>query len=121
MAAARSQAPATPPDPEAADAQDGIGAEAEAVAAQAPTPTVFEYTWGDATQYPHIPLTARPARPAVAAVEAAPGVFPSPALPARPATVFAFPDGPPDGRWRPTDLPVNQARDNEPPLTVKGA
>lgn len=90
--------------------------------AAAPEPTGrYEYIWGDPTQYPHIPLTAYPARPALDAVEAAPGVIPSPAIPPRPATVFAFPDGPPDQRWRETDLPVNQARDNEPALPVKGA
>lgn len=105
MAAARSTPPAASQEPDPADAQTAADKGVEA----ATKPTVFEYTWGDATQYPHIPLTAYPARPAVAAV------------PARPATVFAFPDGAPaDGRWRPTDLPVNQARDNEPPF-VKGA
>jgi hypothetical protein len=87
--------------------------------ASEPEPTDrYEYTWGDPTQYPHIPLTAYPPRPAVPEVKAAPGVFASPAIPALPATVFAFPDGAPDGRWRPTDLPVNQAKDNEAPLVA---
>jgi hypothetical protein len=60
--------------------------------------TAYEYVWPTATVYQHIPLTARPADPLTGAM----------------ATVFPFPDGPPDDRWQPTDQPVNQRRDNDP-------
>jgi hypothetical protein len=87
---------------------------------QAKEPTPYEYTWGDPTQYPHIPLTAYPARPAQPEERSEDGTVIRPAVNARPATVFAFVE-PPDARWRPTDLPANQAPDNQPPLTAKGA
>lgn len=79
----------------------------------------FEYWWPTSTVYQHIPLTAHAALPAEPAVEADRDHLAVPAVPARPATVYAFAD-PPDGRWRETDLPVNQAPDNEPPPTAEG-
>lgn len=74
--------------------------------AEAPThvgasdvPAAFEYTAGFATVYVAVPLTARPADGQ------------------RPATVYAWPDGPPqDGRWAPTTKTPNQAADNAGPL-----
>lgn len=119
MAAARSQAPATPSEPEPTDEPQVTAPEPTEGAELEKAPTAFEYTWGDPTQYSHVPLTAYPARPAEPAVKGDGGVVVRDAMPARPATVFAFVE-PPDGRWRPTDLPVNQARDNEAPI-VKGA
>lgn len=99
------EAPPSAEEPKAAPEETGaptIPAEAE------PEPSNWQYTWGDPTQYPHIPLTAKPARPADGDASA------------REATVFAFAT-PPDNRWRPTALPVNQAADNQPPLSAKEA
>jgi len=124
MPAARATAPTSPPDPEPeqpAEADSKSKSEAPAAEADAPKePTAWEYTWGDPTAYSHIPLTAYPPRPAEPAQKDAAGVVVRDAVPARPATVFAFVE-PPDNRWRPTDLPMNQAKDNEAPLTTKGA
>jgi hypothetical protein len=121
MAPARA-ASATPKstDTTATD-QDAPAPEQEpAEAGPAKEPTPYEYTWGAPTQYAHIPLTAYPARPAQPEERADDGTVTRTAVDARPATVFAFVE-PPDARWRPTDLPVNQAPDNQPPLTAKGA
>lgn len=120
MPAARATAPTTTPDPEPEQpAEADSKPKAEAPEAEVPKePTPFEYTWGDPTQYPHIPLTAYPPRPAEPAQKGPSGAVVRDAIPARPATVFAFIE-PPDSRWRPTDLPVNQAPDNAAPI-VKG-
>ena len=80
------------------------------VPAPAPAGGVFEYTAPFTTVYP-LPLTAHPAVPAVEATDEQPG------SPAVPATVFAWPDGPPDDRWTPTRKKPNQAADNDAPLT----
>lgn len=71
---------------------------------------VFEYTAPFSTIY-GLPLTAHPLIPAVAASEDSPG------SPEVPATVFAWPDGPPDDRWTKTRKNPNQAADNDAPLT----
>lgn len=61
------------------------------------SPAAYEYTAGFDTVYLSVPLTARQARDDA------------------PATVFAWPGGPPeDGRWQPTRKKPNQAPDNEP-------
>ncbi|GAA2732323.1 hypothetical protein [Streptomyces nogalater] len=62
-------------------------------------PGVYEYTHFTDCVYPHVPLTARAATAD------------------RPATVYAWPFGPPaDGRWSPTSKSPNQAADNAPAL-----
>jgi hypothetical protein len=85
----------------------------DAVAEVVPDPRSFVYTWPFATVYQHIPLTAHPLIPEVPAVEASQGQPGRAGSLEVPATVFAFAD-PPDHRWAPTDLPVNQLADNEP-------
>ena len=78
--------PRTTPPPESADLPP---APADAVE---PAPAgAHRYTAPYASTYPHIPLTCRE------------------------GDVWAWPDGiaPPDGRWEPTDLPVNTRPDNE--------
>jgi hypothetical protein len=75
--------------------------------AAAPEPTSWQYAWAVSTLYLHIPLTAHPEIPAVDATNDIP------AVPGRPATVYAFVE-PPDSRWIPTDLPPNQLPDNAP-------
>lgn len=59
-------------------------------------PQAFEYTAPFSTVYPSVPLTAHSADGKT------------------PATVFAWPDGAPDDRWRPTTKTPNQRPDNEP-------
>jgi hypothetical protein len=77
--------------------------QADAPVADTPPPTAparpgaYEYTHYADCVYPHVPLTARTATADT------------------PATVYAWPSGPPDdGRWTPTDKSPNQAADNEP-------
>lgn len=83
-------------------------------AAAAPEPSAYEYTAGFDTVYLAVPLTAHPERPAV------PGDDDTPAVPAQPATVYAWPDGPPeDGRWQPTRKKPNQAPDNAGPAITE--
>lgn len=77
---------------------------------------VFEYVAPFTTVY-HLPLTAHPLVPAVPPVEASGDDPGSPGSPQVPATVFAWPDGPPDDRWAPTRKKPNQAADNAAPLT----
>ena len=77
---------------------------------------VFEYVAPFTTVY-HLPLTAHPLIPAVAPVEATDDAPAVPGSPEVPATVFAWPDGPPDDRWAPTRKKPNQAADNDAPLT----
>lgn len=79
-------------------------------AAPQPKGGVFEYTAPFTTVY-GLPLTAHPLVPAVPATDEDPG------SPEVPATVFDWPDGPPDDRWTPTRRKPNQARDNDAPLT----
>lgn len=95
----------------------------EAAASPADTPTdapaqsgleagVYEYTHFADCVYPHVPLTARVARPERPATDDDPGE------PAVAATVFDWPVGPPDdGRWTKTRKKPNQAADNEPALS----
>ncbi|MHB9861978.1 hypothetical protein [Streptomyces sp. YIM S03343] len=60
-------------------------------------PAAYEYTHYADCVYPHVPLTARAATPDT------------------PATVYAWPAGPPDdGRWAPTSKNPNQHADNAP-------
>ncbi|MFI8459027.1 hypothetical protein [Kitasatospora sp. NPDC085464] len=76
---------------------------------QANGPAAYQYTGAVELVYVAVPLTARPALPARPSTDDDPGA------PATPATVFAWPDGPPDdGRWTPTAEPPNQNPDNEP-------
>lgn len=80
-----------------------------------PEPGVYEYTHGVDCVYPHVPLTARAARPERAAD---PDDDTDQGEPAVAATVFDWPDGPPgDGRWTKTRKKPNQAADNEPALS----
>lgn len=87
-------APAAPESVAAAQDQDG------------PVPGVYEYVHPTACVYPHVPLTAYPAREDGKGVEL-------------PATVFDWPFGPPDDcRWAKTrKTKPNQAADNAGPLT----
>lgn len=79
--------------------------------AEPAAPAAYEYTAGFDTVYVHVPLTAHPERPAELGDDS------TPAVPGQPATVFAWPDGPPeDGRWQPTRKRPNQAPDNAGPL-----
>ncbi|MCI3277655.1 hypothetical protein [Streptomyces cylindrosporus] len=85
----------------------------EAVDPEQPTglldPGVYEYTHVSDCVYPHVPLTARAARPERPATDDDPGA------PAVAATVFDWAFGAPDdGRWTPTRKKPNQAADNEP-------
>lgn len=72
---------------------------------------VYAYTAPFSTVY-HLPLTAHPLIPAVEATEDAE------AVPEVPATVFEWPDGPPDDRWAKTRKKPNQNRDNDPAMEV---
>lgn len=81
---------------------------AATAAGDEPTPRAWEFTFSIPTVYGHIPLTAHPAIPASAG------------QPARPATVFAWPAGPPDGRWTQTDQSPNQGPDNDPTNLTEG-
>ncbi|MGW2920421.1 hypothetical protein ACWDBF_21520 [Streptomyces angustmyceticus] len=71
-----------------------------------PAPGVYEYVHPTACVYPHVPLTAYPAREDGDGKEL-------------PATVFDWPFGPPDdGRWAKTrKTKPNQAADNAPALS----
>ncbi|MFF7411664.1 hypothetical protein [Streptomyces lydicus] len=71
-----------------------------------PAPGVYEYVHPTACVYPHVPLTAHPAREGADGREL-------------PATVFDWPFGPPnDGRWAKTrKTKPNQAADNAPALS----
>jgi hypothetical protein len=60
----------------------------------------FRFTGLIPTQYLDVPLTAHPADGE------------------KPATVLAWPAGPPDGRWEATDAPPNQLPDNAPADTT---
>ena len=80
----------------------------ETAAPDEPTAQASEYTAPYSTVYPSVPLTAHPAIPARKATDD------EPAVPAQPATVFAWPDGAPDNRWQPTTKTPNQRPDNEP-------
>jgi hypothetical protein len=66
--------------------------EAPADTGASPSPGAHVYIAPYPVTYPHIPLTCRP------------------------GDVWAWPDATPpaDGRWEPTDLPVNTSPDNEP-------
>lgn len=91
------EAEAAPPAPEpVAPPQDQDG----------PAPGVYEYVHPTACVYPHVPLTAHPAREGAGGKEL-------------PATVFDWPFGPPgDGRWAKTrKTKPNQAADNAPALS----
>ena len=75
---------------------------------------VYEFTGTIATQYLEVPLTARPAYPG------RPATDDEPAVPATPATVFAWPfSAPGDGRWEPTKKKPNQVADNAAPLSME--
>lgn len=77
-----------------------------------PPPGVYAYVHGSDCVYPHVPLTARAARPAR---DPDPDVDGDEGEPAAPATVFDWPFGPPDdGRWTPTRSKPNQLADNAP-------
>jgi hypothetical protein len=77
-------------------------------------PGVYEYIHPVDCVYPHVPLTAKAARPGSPATDDGPGE------PATAATVFDWPFGPPgDGRWVKTRKKPNQAPDNAPPLTAE--
>lgn len=108
MAAAKG---APPPAPDTT-------AEAPAHSGASPSSDAYVYTAPFETIYLAVPLTARPAAPAVAARDATDTHPAQAAIPARPATVYAWPDGAPDdGRWQPTLLPPNQAADNAGPFS----
>lgn len=78
---------------------------------EVPVGGVYEYTAPFTTVY-HLPLTAHPLIPAVEATEDAKAVAQVP------ATVFEWPDGPPDDRWAKTRKAPNQNRDNDPAMEV---
>lgn len=87
--------------------------EPQAAVPAEPQPVAWEYTAPFDSVYVHIPLTARAARAAV------PGDDDHEPIPARAATVFAWPDGAPnDGRWQPTRKKPNQQPDNAPADTA---
>lgn len=112
MPTASKTAPQPDPDP-APDTAAAAAPEPSPGAAAVPGGPggAYQFTGLLPTQYLHVPLTARPAAEAVAGTDADPG------SPARPATVFDWPDGPPqDGRWTRTRLKPNQAADNAAPL-----
>ncbi|MEW2164424.1 hypothetical protein AB0912_15730 [Streptomyces sp. NPDC007084] len=91
------------PEPPAATAEDSAE---EGPSDQLP-PGVYEYVYGIGCVYPHVPLTCHAYHPAVDETET------SPAIPEQPATIFEWPDGPPDdGRWAKTRRKPNQAADN---------
>ena len=100
-----------PPDATAPSTTEAPAEQAGASPVPDPaTGGVYEYTAPFTTVY-HLPLTAHPLVPAVEASDEEPGSA------AVPATVFAWPEGPPDDRWAPTRKKPNQARDNDAPLT----
>lgn len=114
MPAAKGAPPSDPDKPTTEAPAEPAGAspvpDPEPVVKKATAGGVYEYTAPFTTVY-HLPLTAHPPIPAVAATEDSDGV------PAVPATVFDWPGGPPDDRWTPTKKHPNQARDNDAPLT----
>lgn len=70
---------------------------------------VYEFVGTVPTQYLEVPLTARPETPGRDATDD------EPAVPASPATVFAWPfSAPGDGRWKPSRKKPNQLPDNAP-------
>ncbi|MEU6347237.1 hypothetical protein ABZ883_40595 [Streptomyces sp. NPDC046977] len=104
-----------PPADEAAVVEDQAAAPAPVPDAPAPAPDapeqqpggVYEYVHGIGCVYPHVPLTCHAHQPAVPATDS------TPEIPERAATVFDWPDGPPDdGRWARTRKRPNQAADN---------
>lgn len=89
--------PEPTPQPEQAASTALETAPAPGAEPSGPAPGVYEYAYGADCVYPSVPLTAR----AVTTDQ--------------PATVFAWPFGPPDdGRWTPTKKKPNQAADNAP-------
>jgi hypothetical protein len=90
--------PTPQPEPSAAPAVDTpTPAPAEAPEPAGPPPGVYAYSYFADCVYPHVPLSARAATADT------------------PATIFAWPFGPPDdGRWTPTSKSPNQAADNAP-------
>lgn len=117
MPTAKSSKDATEPTPQqeeaAAPATETPGDVREATPEPSgPEPGVYEYTHFADCVYPHVPLTARAARPERPATDDDPGEA------AVAATVFDWPFGPPDdGRWTKTRKKPNQAADNAGPLT----
>lgn len=105
-------APPSDPTPSSSEAPAESAGASPVPAPAAPVSAggVFEYTAPFTTVY-HLPLTAHPLIPAVEATDEDPG------SPEVPATVFAWPDGPPDARWAKTRKSPNQAADNDAPLT----
>lgn len=98
--------PPTPPDPDPAPDKPTTAAPEQtpgAVLVPGLLPAgIYEFTGPYATQYLHVPLTARPA-----------GTD-------GPATVFDWPFGAPDdGRWQPTRKKPNQLPDNAPAAPVE--
>lgn len=101
--------PAKPPIPPAPDPDPAPAKPTTAAPEQTPGAVpipgllpagIYEFTGPYATQYLHVPLTARPA-----------GVD-------GPATVFDWPFGAPDdGRWQLTRKKPNQVADNAAPLS----
>lgn len=111
-----SDAPETPVSDAtpAASAPEPPAPDVAAAEPEQPGPGTYEYTRSSGCVYPHVPLTCHPEDPGVAASEADPG------RPARPATVFDWPDGPPtDGRWTKTRKKANQLPDNVPASSGK--
>lgn len=82
--------------PAAAPPPDSTGPEPTPAPTTAPGPQAYQYTAPFSTVYGFIPLTAHPADGD------------------RPATVFAWPGGAPDGRWVKTSKQPNQRPDNDP-------
>ncbi|MBK3624910.1 hypothetical protein JHN59_08620 [Streptomyces sp. MBT49] len=93
------------PEPPEAGQEPDLGEDADT---DGPQPSgVYEYVHGVSCTYPHVPLTCHPHQPAAPATDTAPEV------PEQAATVYDWPDGPPDdGRWAATTKRPNQAADN---------
>ncbi|NUR01369.1 MAG: hypothetical protein HOY79_34040 [Streptomyces sp.] len=107
----------TEPTPQPTEAAEPVTEEPAAPPAEEPAPAapsgpppgVYEYTHYTDCVYPHVPLSARAACPAIDGPHG---------QPATAATVFDWPFGAPDdGRWTPTKKKPNQAADNMPPLS----